>query len=85
MEGERTSQPEGQREGQYKHQREVPEVRSDPVRAMGQSSARQSSFGESHGALEVKAEKVLERVYDWGRLRMAWKQVVKNAGTAGTE
>jgi group II intron reverse transcriptase/maturase len=33
----------------------------------------------------VKAEKVLERVYDWGRLRMAWKQVEKNAGAAGID
>jgi RNA-directed DNA polymerase len=33
----------------------------------------------------VKTEKVLERVYDWGRLRMAWKQVEKNAGAAGID
>jgi hypothetical protein len=33
----------------------------------------------------VKAEKVLERVYDWGRLRMEWKQVDKNAGAAGID
>jgi len=35
--------------------------------------------------VEVKAEKVLERVYDWGRLRRAWKQVEKNAGAAGID
>ena len=52
---------------------------------MRQSSTRQSSWGDSHGAVEVKAEKVLERVYDWGRLRMAWKQVEKNAGAAGID
>lgn len=85
VEGERASKPEGEREGQYRHQREVPEVRSDPVRAMRQSSTRQSSWGDSHGAVEVKAEKVLERVYDWGRLRMAWKQVDNNAGAAGID
>ena len=85
VEGERASKPEGEREGQYRHQREVPEVRSDPVRAMRQSSTRQTSWGDSHGAVEVKAEKVLERVYDWGRLRMAWKQVEKNAGAAGID
>jgi hypothetical protein len=28
----------------------------------------------------VKAEKVLERVYERGRLRLAWKQVERNAG-----
>ena len=35
VEGERTSKPEGEREGSIGHQREVPEVRSDPVRAKG--------------------------------------------------
>ena len=85
VEGERASKPNGEREGNTGHQREVPEVRSDPVRARGQSSTRQSSWGDSHGAREVKAEKVLERVYDWGRLRMAWKQVEKNAGAAGID
>ena len=85
MEGERASKPEGEREGNTGHQREVPEVRSDPVRAKRQSSTRQSSWGDSHGAREVKTEKVMERVYDWGRLRMAWKQVEKNAGAAGID
>jgi retron-type reverse transcriptase len=33
----------------------------------------------------VKTERVLERVYDWGRLRRAWKQVEKNAGAAGMD
>jgi len=33
VEGERASKPEGEREGNTGHQREVPEVRSDPVRA----------------------------------------------------
>ncbi len=33
----------------------------------------------------MKAERVLERVYDWGRLRMAWRQVEKNAGAAGID
>jgi RNA-directed DNA polymerase len=85
VEGERASKPEGEREGGIAHQREVPEVRSDPVRAKGQSSTRQSSWGESHGAKGEKTEKVLERVYDWGRLRMAWKQIEKNAGAAGID
>ena len=85
MEGEGTSKPNGEREGNTGHQREVPEVRSDPDRAMGQASTRQSSWGDSHGAREVKTEKVMERVYDWGRLRMAWKQVERNAGTAGID
>jgi group II intron reverse transcriptase/maturase len=85
VEGERASKPEGEREGNTGHQREVPEVRSDPVRAKRQSSTRQSSWGDSHGAREVKIEKVMERVYDWGRLRMAWKQVEKNAGAAGID
>ena len=85
VEGERASKPEGEREGNTGHPREVPEVRSDPVRAKMQASTRQSTWGDSHGAREVKAEKVLERVYDWGRLRMAWKQVEKNAGAAGID
>ena len=85
VEGERASKPNGEREGSSAHQREVPEVRSDPVRAEGQSSTRQSSWGDSHGARGVKKEKVMERVYDWGRLRMAWKQIEKNAGAAGID
>ena len=31
----------------------------------------------------MKHKKVLERVYNPGRLRMAWQQVRKNAGAAG--
>ena len=85
VEGEGASKPNGEREGSTGHQREVPEVRSDPVRAKGQSSTRQSPWGGSHGAKGVKTEKVLERVYDWGRLRMAWRQVEKNAGAAGID
>ena len=85
VEGERASKPKGEREGSTGHQREVPEVRSDPVRAVGQTSTRQSSWEDGHGAEGVKAERVLERVYDWGRLRMAWKQVEKNAGAAGID
>ncbi len=85
VEGERASQPEGEREGREGHQRGDLEVRSDPVRALGQASTRQSSWGDSHGAEGVKAERVLERVYDWGRLRLAWKQVEKNAGAAGID
>jgi retron-type reverse transcriptase len=85
VEGERASKPNGEREGSTAHQREAPEVRSDPVRARGQSSTRQSPWGDSHGAKGVKTEKVMERVYDWGRLRTAWKQVEKNAGAAGID
>lgn len=85
VEGERAGKPEGEREGSTRHQREVLEVRSDPVRAIGQTSTRQSSWGDGHGAEGVKAERVLERVYDWGRLRLAWKQVEKNAGAAGID
>jgi RNA-directed DNA polymerase len=33
----------------------------------------------------VKHENVLERVYNPGRLRMAWRQVRKNAGAAGID
>jgi hypothetical protein len=33
----------------------------------------------------VKHEKVIERVYNPGRLRMAWQQVRKNAGAAGID
>ena len=33
----------------------------------------------------MKAKKVLERVYNPGRLRMAWQQVRKNAGAAGID
>jgi len=33
----------------------------------------------------VKQENVLERVYNPGRLRMAWRQVRKNAGAAGID
>lgn len=85
VEGEGASKLRGEREGEAAHQREVPEVRSDPVRALGQPSTRQSTWGDSHGAEGVKAERVLERVYDWGRLRLAWKQVEKNAGAAGID
>jgi len=35
--------------------------------------------------LKVKQENVLERVYNPGRLRMAWRQVRKNAGAAGID
>ena len=33
----------------------------------------------------MKQENVLERVYNPGRLRMAWRQVRKNAGAAGID
>ena len=33
----------------------------------------------------MKHKKVLERVYNPGRLRMAWQQVRKNAGAAGID
>ena len=33
----------------------------------------------------MKQGKVLERVYNLGRLRMAWRQVRKNAGAAGID
>jgi RNA-directed DNA polymerase len=33
----------------------------------------------------VKHEKVIERIYNPGRLRMAWQQVRKNAGAAGID
>ena len=33
----------------------------------------------------MKHKKVLERVYNPGRLRMAWQQVRKNAGAAGIQ
>ena len=33
----------------------------------------------------MKAKKVLDRVYNPGRLRMAWQQVRKNAGAAGID
>ena len=33
----------------------------------------------------MKAKKVLERIYNPGRLRMAWQQVRKNAGAAGID
>jgi RNA-directed DNA polymerase len=33
----------------------------------------------------VKHRKVLERVYNWRRLRLAWQQVRKNAGAAGID
>ncbi len=33
----------------------------------------------------MKKEKVLERVYEPGRLRRAWQQVKKNAGAAGID
>ena len=85
MGGERASKPRGEREGSEGHQRGDPEVRSDPALAMGRTSTRQSSWGGSHGAAGVREEKVLERVYDWGRLRLAWKQVEKNAGAAGID
>ena len=81
MERERASKPNGERESGIAHQREDPEVRSDPVRAKRQSSIRQSSLEDSHGAEGVKAERMLERVYDRGRLPMAWKQIERNAPT----
>ncbi len=39
---------------------------------------------DSHGG-KVKHVKVLERVYDPRRLRMAWQQVKQNAGAAGID
>ncbi|MDZ7697252.1 MAG: hypothetical protein U5R49_10130 [Deltaproteobacteria bacterium] len=33
----------------------------------------------------MKHDNVLERVYNPGRLRMAWQQVRKNAGAAGID
>ena len=33
----------------------------------------------------MKAKKVIERIYNPGRLRMAWQQVRKNAGAAGID
>ena len=33
----------------------------------------------------MKVENVLERVYDPRRLNLAWKQIRKNAGAAGTD
>lgn len=33
----------------------------------------------------MKHENVIERVYNPGRLRMAWQQVRKNAGAAGID
>ena len=33
----------------------------------------------------MKQGNVLERVYNLGRLRMAWRQVRKNAGAAGID
>jgi RNA-directed DNA polymerase len=33
----------------------------------------------------VKAEKVLERIYERGRLLRAWKQVERNAGAVGID
>ena len=33
----------------------------------------------------MKQENVLERVYNLGRLRIAWRQVRKNAGAAGID
>ncbi len=56
VEGDGASKPEGDREGSTAHQREVPEVRSDPVRAVGQSSTRQSSWRDGHGAKGVKTD-----------------------------
>ena len=61
VEGERASKPKGEREGSTGHQREVPEVRSDPVRAKGQSSTRQSLWGDSQGARKVE-----ERLHEPG-------------------
>lgn len=43
------------------------------------------SVGRSHGGAKVKHEKVIERVYNLGRLRMAWQQVEQNAGAAGID
>jgi len=33
----------------------------------------------------VKYEKILEKVYEAGRLYMAWQQVRRNAGAAGID
>lgn len=84
MEGERASKPEGEREGGTDTNGKT--LRSRAIRSEpGATSTRPSSLGDSHGAKGVKTEKVLERVYDWGRLRMAWKQIEKNAGAAGID
>ncbi|MCP4385314.1 MAG: group II intron reverse transcriptase/maturase, partial [Hyphomicrobiales bacterium] len=33
----------------------------------------------------MKQERVLERIYNMGRLRQAWQQVRRNAGAAGVD
>jgi len=51
----------------------------------GSPHSRQSVAKQSHGEHEVKVKRVMERVYDRGRLRGAWQQVRKNAGAAGID
>jgi hypothetical protein len=38
-----------------------------------------------HGASEMKVQDVLVKVYEPGRLQVAWQQVSKNAGAAGVD
>ena len=38
-----------------------------------------------HGESEMKGNEVLVKVFETGRLQMAWQQVRKNAGAAGID
>ena len=38
-----------------------------------------------HGESEMKVREVLVKVFEPGRLQMAWQQVRKNAGAAGID
>ena len=40
---------------------------------------------EDHGESEMKVSEVLVKVFEPGRLQMAWQQVRKNAGAAGID
>ncbi len=61
--------------------KEAAEVMSCPQASQerppeGRSSSRKKVTEE----VKLKIEKVMKRVYDWGCLRLAWKQIYKNAG-----
>jgi RNA-directed DNA polymerase len=51
----------------------------------GPLEARQSLMWKRSRSSQVKQEKVIERVYEPGRLYQAWQQVRRNAGAAGID
>ena len=65
--------------------RRVLEAIRGPVPVTGHLQPGNCQRKDESRRLNVKHEKVLERVYSPGRLRTAWQQVRRNAGAAGID